>query len=302
MRQWPGRCRVCHKADSLVPLCCLAQVATVVVDPPQAGEVRIKIVATALCHTGGWVGGCAAAEVVAFSCSERAGAALPPTDAVWLTCRHGRAAGFFGVGLVDWLGCWPPHPSPLLSNCRCVHAGRPGPRGPLPLVSGCMAGALSTWPGQGMQFDAASNCLLPAVCRLPFTLLFGHPARTSLCSILGHEAAGVVESVGPGVTSVAPGDHVIPCYQARVAAALTLLITLLIDCSVSAGCWCVAAAAAATGPSSCRDLRLLTLVCFIACLHPARPTAATACSASTPRATCAPPVRRGCPAACAAGS
>lgn len=29
------------------------QVATVVVDPPQAGEVRIKIVATALCHTGG---------------------------------------------------------------------------------------------------------------------------------------------------------------------------------------------------------------------------------------------------------
>lgn len=31
--------------------------------------------------------------------------------------------------------------------------------------------------------------------------------------ILGHEAAGIVESVGEGVTSVAPGDHVIPCYQ-----------------------------------------------------------------------------------------
>jgi len=29
-----------------------------------------------------------------------------------------------------------------------------------------------------------------------------------------HEAAGIVESVGPGVTSVKPGDHVIPCYQA----------------------------------------------------------------------------------------
>ena len=28
------------------------QVTTVVVDPPQAGEVRVKIVATALCHTG----------------------------------------------------------------------------------------------------------------------------------------------------------------------------------------------------------------------------------------------------------
>lgn len=31
--------------------------------------------------------------------------------------------------------------------------------------------------------------------------------------VLGHEASGVVESVGPGVTSVQPGDHVIPCYQ-----------------------------------------------------------------------------------------
>ena len=30
--------------------------------------------------------------------------------------------------------------------------------------------------------------------------------------ILGHEAAGVVESVGEGVTTVDVGDHVIPCY------------------------------------------------------------------------------------------
>lgn len=32
--------------------------------------------------------------------------------------------------------------------------------------------------------------------------------------ILGHEASGIVESVGEGVTSCKPGDHVIPCYQA----------------------------------------------------------------------------------------
>ena len=31
-------------------------------------------------------------------------------------------------------------------------------------------------------------------------------------SILGHGGAGVVESVEPGVTSVAPGDHVVPPY------------------------------------------------------------------------------------------
>jgi S-(hydroxymethyl)glutathione dehydrogenase/alcohol dehydrogenase len=30
--------------------------------------------------------------------------------------------------------------------------------------------------------------------------------------ILGHEAGCIVESVGPGVESVKPGDHVIPCY------------------------------------------------------------------------------------------
>lgn len=33
--------------------------------------------------------------------------------------------------------------------------------------------------------------------------------------ILGHEAAGIVESVGPGVTSVQAGDTVIPCYQVK---------------------------------------------------------------------------------------
>lgn len=32
--------------------------------------------------------------------------------------------------------------------------------------------------------------------------------------ILGHEGAGIVEEVGPGVTSVAPGDHVIPIWRA----------------------------------------------------------------------------------------
>jgi S-(hydroxymethyl)glutathione dehydrogenase/alcohol dehydrogenase len=30
--------------------------------------------------------------------------------------------------------------------------------------------------------------------------------------ILGHEAGAVVESVGEGVTSLVPGDHVVPCY------------------------------------------------------------------------------------------
>ena len=32
--------------------------------------------------------------------------------------------------------------------------------------------------------------------------------------VLGHEAAGIVESIGEGVTDLEVGDHVIPCYQA----------------------------------------------------------------------------------------
>ena len=32
-------------------------------------------------------------------------------------------------------------------------------------------------------------------------------------AILGHEAAGVVEAVGPNVTEVQPGDHVIACRK-----------------------------------------------------------------------------------------
>ena len=32
--------------------------------------------------------------------------------------------------------------------------------------------------------------------------------------ILGHETAGIVQEVGPGVTHVKPGDHVVSCWQA----------------------------------------------------------------------------------------
>ena len=40
--------------------------------------------------------------------------------------------------------------------------------------------------------------------------LYPYPAPT----ILGHEAAGVVEAVGEGVSYVKPGDHVITCISA----------------------------------------------------------------------------------------
>ena len=42
--------------------------------------------------------------------------------------------------------------------------------------------------------------------------LDGHDPEGLFPSVLGHEAAGIVESVGDGVTSVKQGDVVIPCY------------------------------------------------------------------------------------------
>lgn len=51
-----------------------------------------------------------------------------------------------------------------------------------------------------------------ALCHTDIYTLSGQDAEGKFPCILGHEAGGIVESVGPGVTSVAPGDHVIPCY------------------------------------------------------------------------------------------
>lgn len=53
-----------------------------------------------------------------------------------------------------------------------------------------------------------------ALCHTDAYTLDGHDPEGLFPCVLGHEAAGVVESVGEGVTDVVPGDHVIPCYQA----------------------------------------------------------------------------------------
>ncbi|MEV0588280.1 alcohol dehydrogenase catalytic domain-containing protein [Nonomuraea sp. NPDC050310] len=48
------------------------------------------------------------------------------------------------------------------------------------------------------------------VCGSDLKALLGKsPVVSRLPYVLGHESAGIVESVGPGVTTVAPGDHVI---------------------------------------------------------------------------------------------
>jgi len=54
-----------------------------------------------------------------------------------------------------------------------------------------------------------------ALCHTDAFTLSGEDPEGLFPAVLGHEAAGIVESVGDGVTTVKPGDYVIPCYQAE---------------------------------------------------------------------------------------
>lgn len=51
-----------------------------------------------------------------------------------------------------------------------------------------------------------------ALCHTDIYTLDGYDAEGLFPCILGHEATGIVESIGEGVTSLKVGDIVIPCY------------------------------------------------------------------------------------------
>ena len=70
-------------------------------------------------------------------------------------------------------------------------------------------------PGAG---EVRIKIIATALCHTDAYTLDGHDPEGLFPCVLGHEAAGVVESVGEGVTDVVPGDHVIPCYQAYCGA------------------------------------------------------------------------------------
>ncbi len=61
------------------------------------------------------------------------------------------------------------------------------------------------------------------ICHTDAYTLSGLDSEGKFPAILGHEGAGIVREVGPGVTSVRPGDHVIPLYTPECRACKTCL-------------------------------------------------------------------------------
>jgi S-(hydroxymethyl)glutathione dehydrogenase/alcohol dehydrogenase len=62
------------------------------------------------------------------------------------------------------------------------------------------------------QGEVLLRVVATGVCHTDAFTLSGQDPEGAFPCVLGHEGGAVVEEVGPGVTLVAPGDHVIPLY------------------------------------------------------------------------------------------
>ncbi|ALA26275.1 S-(hydroxymethyl)glutathione dehydrogenase [Piscirickettsia salmonis] len=62
------------------------------------------------------------------------------------------------------------------------------------------------------QGEVLVRLVATGVCHTDAYTLSGMDPEGIFPVVLGHEGAGIVEEVGPGVTSLKPGDHVIPLY------------------------------------------------------------------------------------------
>jgi len=79
-----------------------------------------------------------------------------------------------------------------------------GPKLPLEIVDVDLEG-----PKAG---EVLIELMATGICHTDADALGGLDAARIFPRVLGHEGAGIVREVGPGVTSVKPGDHVIPLY------------------------------------------------------------------------------------------
>jgi S-(hydroxymethyl)glutathione dehydrogenase/alcohol dehydrogenase len=92
---------------------------------------------------------------------------------------------------------------------KCKAAVAWGPKEPLKVETVTVAP-----PKEG---EVRIKVITNALCHTDVYTWEGSDPEGLFPCILGHEGVGLVESVGPGVTSVAPGDYVIPCYTPQCA-------------------------------------------------------------------------------------
>lgn len=91
-----------------------------------------------------------------------------------------------------------------MSVIKCLAAVAWGPRQPLVVEE------VEVDPPRAGEVRL--QVLYTGVCHTDAFYLSGEDPESQFPAILGHEGGGIVESVGEGVTSVQPGDHVIPLY------------------------------------------------------------------------------------------
>jgi S-(hydroxymethyl)glutathione dehydrogenase/alcohol dehydrogenase len=94
--------------------------------------------------------------------------------------------------------------------------------------------AIATGPGKPLVIEEVEldgpragevlvEIIATGVCHTDAYTLSGKDSEGVFPSILGHEGAGIVREVGVGVTSVKPGDHVIPLYTPECRGCKTCL-------------------------------------------------------------------------------
>eukprot|EP00442_Polarella_glacialis_P035743 CAMPEP_0115078060 /NCGR_PEP_ID=MMETSP0227-20121206/17348_1 /TAXON_ID=89957 /ORGANISM="Polarella glacialis, Strain CCMP 1383" /LENGTH=685 /DNA_ID=CAMNT_0002465421 /DNA_START=166 /DNA_END=2223 /DNA_ORIENTATION=- len=100
----------------------------------------------------------------------------------------------------------PAIPSGPPVEIECLAAVAFEPKKPLQLVK------VKVGPPQKGEVRVKHTAV--ALCHTDAYTLDGLDPEGLFPCILGHEASGIVESVGEGVTGFSVGDHVVPCYQA----------------------------------------------------------------------------------------
>jgi S-(hydroxymethyl)glutathione dehydrogenase/alcohol dehydrogenase len=81
------------------------------------------------------------------------------------------------------------------------------------------------------QGEALVRLEATGLCHTEVWYMSGGDTRTLVPAVLGHEGGGIVQEVGPGVTSLKPGDHVIPLYISECGRCADCLSPLTNLCS-----------------------------------------------------------------------